>query len=153
MSSGEAKGTVEWNSATNWQGTFIVNGIEKTYSATIDKALPKFEVNVASASYKDIDNNFTGGVKWHGRIGDKDIEIKLDSGVVITGALKQAITAANEVNGAGSWTSMGEEGTRSHAWALQVMTDLMCRQIDRSNWLLLRKNGRRIAGVGSNCVI
>ena len=108
---------------------------------------------MASASYKDIDNDFVGGVNWHGTIGDKNIEITLDSGVVITGAIQESIDDKHEVNGAGSWTSKGEEGTSSLASALQVMTDLMCRQIDRSNWLLLRKNGGQIAGVGSNCVI
>lgn len=148
MSSGVAKGKVIWNSATNWQGTFTVNGVKVTYSASIDKALPKFNVNVASVSYGDIDNNFTGTVNWHGTIGQDSVNIKLDNGVLITGDLQDPISDANTVNGAGSWTSKGEEGTRSLSSPVQAAVDLIGLQIDRANRLLLQKNGRRVVGLG-----
>ncbi|MCJ1281819.1 hypothetical protein MMC26_001142 [Xylographa opegraphella] len=100
-----AKGSVVWNSAATWQATFTVNGVKVIYSASMSKAMSKFDVNMATVTYKDADNDFTGVTNWHGLIGDKTINIKLDNGVVITGSLNSAIADANNVNGSGSWTS------------------------------------------------
>lgn len=107
--SGTAFGSVVWNSATNWQATFNVNGVKVTYSGSIDKSLPKFYANTATASYKNVDIDFTGTKSWNGIIGAKNIDITVGNNVKITGELDEAIADANTVNGSGSWTSKGED--------------------------------------------
>lgn len=152
MSGSKCSGTATWTSAKTFQATFTVNGIKKFYTGTAAATLPKWEVNQATAVYyKDVDDEFFGTQQFTGSIGDKAMKLKI-GGIEVTGDLNAPIKDGHTYVGSGSWDSNFHEGTRTLASPLRAMTNLRCLQSDHSNELLLRKNGRRIVGVGSDCV-
>ncbi|EKM51147.1 uncharacterized protein PHACADRAFT_263144, partial [Phanerochaete carnosa HHB-10118-sp] len=94
-----AKGTVVTSLPSLFQAKFIVDGIVRTYIATIDPPVA-FKIGNATLSYDDEDQ-LTARGSHHGTIGTA-INLSLDKGPIITGNLQQPVDPT-DVTGGGTW--------------------------------------------------
>ena len=86
--------------------TFDINGVQATYSATIQPAIQMFRsIEQRTTLRYAHDDDLTATRKYGGRVGTTDFRITLENGVVLEGRLDgMGVRSACSVVGSGSWT-------------------------------------------------
>ncbi|KAH6854678.1 hypothetical protein B0I37DRAFT_362772 [Chaetomium sp. MPI-CAGE-AT-0009] len=98
-----AKGTFYRNSANRVTAVFVVDEIQRTFSATVSPSIQPFTSNSATLTYDD-DDQLTSTRSYSGRIGTDTFELTLNNGTKITGDLNvPGLSPASTVNGTGAW--------------------------------------------------
>ena len=99
-----ARGTFERLSSNRVIAIFIVNGIRKTFSATVSPAMQPFKSLKATLTYGNEDD-LTATRSYGGKIGPDTFKLFLDNGLIIEGTLAVPIDPASTVSGIGPWES------------------------------------------------
>ncbi|RBA11003.1 hypothetical protein FPRO05_14313 [Fusarium proliferatum] len=98
-----APGSLVRNSANRFTAVFVINGLQSTFSATMNPSVQPFSSNNVTLTYNKA-SDLTGTRSYNGRIGPDDLALTLDNGVQITGTLNQpGIDPAASVDGSGVW--------------------------------------------------
>lgn len=98
-----AKGTFVRNSSNRLTATFVVDGIQITFNATVSPAVQAFTSNNATLNYTEMDQ-LTSTRRYSGIIGTDTFKLTLDNGPVMEGQLNPpGLSPANSVSGSGAW--------------------------------------------------
>ncbi|KAL5480662.1 hypothetical protein ACEPAI_9602 [Sanghuangporus weigelae] len=89
--------------------SFVVDGYQMTFDATLNPAMAPFTSKSAFMSYGDEDD-LTGTYAYRGYIGHTDFEITIFASngktiAIISGDLNNPLNAKNQVQGSGTWMS------------------------------------------------
>lgn len=97
------QGALYRQSANRIIAVFVIDDIQRSFSATVSIALPPFTSNSATISYEDVDL-LTSTHSYSGRIGPDTFELTLQNGPKITGRLNDpGIVPGVTVDGTGAW--------------------------------------------------
>lgn len=98
-----ARGTLFRNSPNRITAVFVIDEIQRTFTATVSPAVQPFTSNSATLTYTDPEL-LTSTRSYSGRIGVNTYELTLANGPTITGDLNvPGISPASTVNGSGAW--------------------------------------------------
>ncbi|KAL5496069.1 hypothetical protein ACEPAH_3162 [Sanghuangporus vaninii] len=104
----KSNGTVTRMSRNRISCSFVVDGYQMTFDATLNPAMAPFTSKSAVMLYSDEDD-LTGTYAYRGHIGQNDFEITIESDMktiaIIRGELNNPLNAKNQVQGSGTWMS------------------------------------------------
>ena len=91
------------NSANRVTAVFVIEEIQRTFSANVSPSIQAFTSNSATLTYDTVEQ-LTSTRSYSGRIGTNTYELTLDNGPKITGGLNvPGLSPANTVAGTGVW--------------------------------------------------